>query len=998
MGYYYGGGAAQQHADVEAAAQSLPAKPTQAQIEEAAGKFGADVGRVAARRGQITSKPERTQTKIGAAFAAAEPIRQAERAAAQEVTRLEAIQRTGQLTEAAKQKLESLKPKEVVQPTTQAESQKVTQAEFERIKAQESREKQKALLERMGKTAEFRDTGELIAREEGRKITITPGGLVVETPEAAIVSSPFVAPAARKVIETKAKQEAKLAEARAGVEFRAGYFKTPVVSIKTAIKTGEIKTLSQLKGAISEVELPLYESRQLEAEFIIPLRERTGVGGLKGATESLKALFYDPKSFQAIQKSKSLERRAAGKKGLDFQYLAQLPATQWREVGATVAVGGVFGAVSNIPKVGAILKSKWVGGTLLGAYATTKGIETAYKYKTDQFYRTPTGIAELAISPALEVGSFIAGGQILKAGALGLAKKTATPQRSRLITIQTTKATPPKYVKQLTKFKVKLEPSEAEALKRYATEAGVPEKSIVIDIAKLKPKQLTALKAAIDTGKVKSSFEFEISPTAAQLGIQYGSRPIVKTIQKVSEATKAFQLKVSERYFTGVGKAIKGTKEAQQRSYFRTQETEIALEKEIKLKMKQTGKTAQEIYTDIQARGKVYDQPRSFIKPEPKGKKKGKKPETDPLQESFERFKPQQEGALAQLSQRLGRGQRQQLVFAEQTYQPYEIIKFPSAKSIRLAGALMQIPTKAIYGLGLLSLMPGKTKVAQLTYQAQLTRQEQRLSTSQLTVQSQTLIQGQSQQQQQRQEQLQRQRQQQEQRQEQQQRQEQRQQQQQRQEQIQQQVQEQVQRQEQITKLKVPKLIVPGIPDLTPTKIGTGLAAGLKVPGYHVYIKRKQLKKGKGSYQSRGYEKANDVPLTESGATVMGGEITDRYANRSYQIRKAGQNAKAKYKDYLLETIKQKFRQSKKNPNVFVEKTAFAIDSPEEKQGIPYEAARLRKAGLLDLKKKKQQLTSLIFVKQKVKKQQQLMNLISTKRAGNFLSSNKTGGKKSQWL
>jgi len=145
-------------------------------------------------------------------------------------------------------------------------------------------------------------------------------------------------------------------------------------------------------------------------------------------------------------------------------------------------------------------------------------------------------------------------------------------------------------------------------------------------------------------------------------------------------------------------------------------------------------------------------------------------------------------------------------------------------------------------------------------------------------------------------------------------------------------------------------------------------AKGLTQKGYHAYVKRKQLKKGKGSYESRGYEKVTKKALTKAGATVKAMEILDRYSNRSGYIKRAKQNAQARYKDYLLESLRKKFRTQKKNPNIFVEKTAHAIDSYQEKNEISYESMRLRKTkaillGRIKTAKKKQAVDTLSKIK-----------------------------------
>ena len=136
--------------------------------------------------------------------------------------------------------------------------------------------------------------------------------------------------------------------------------------------------------------------------------------------------------------------------------------------------------------------------------------------------------------------------------------------------------------------------------------------------------------------------------------------------------------------------------------------------------------------------------------------------------------------------------------------------------------------------------------------------------------------------------------------------------------------------------------------------------------GYDVMVKRKQLKKGKGSYKSRGYKKANKEPLSRKAALGLGASITDTYVNRSFTIKKTGKIARRR-RDLVSrwESLKHKFRTQKKNANVYVEKTKHAIDSAEEKAGIPFESARLKKLGLLQTKAKKRRALQLSILTKK---------------------------------
>lgn len=114
--------------------------------------------------------------------------------------------------------------------------------------------------------------------------------------------------------------------------------------------------------------------------------------------------------------------------------------------------------------------------------------------------------------------------------------------------------------------------------------------------------------------------------------------------------------------------------------------------------------------------------------------------------------------------------------------------------------------------------------------------------------------------------------------------------------------------------------------------------------GYDVYVKRRQLKRGKGAYLSRGYQKVNKKPVSKAAAYNRMASIVDKYSNRSGMIKPA-RRLKTPSREKLNIALMRKFRLAKKNLNQLVERSRYAIDSYFEKQDIPYEAARLRRGG-----------------------------------------------------
>lgn len=121
-----------------------------------------------------------------------------------------------------------------------------------------------------------------------------------------------------------------------------------------------------------------------------------------------------------------------------------------------------------------------------------------------------------------------------------------------------------------------------------------------------------------------------------------------------------------------------------------------------------------------------------------------------------------------------------------------------------------------------------------------------------------------------------------------------------------------------------------------------------RVPGYDVLVKK---------YKSKGYHRVNRAPLSKQSALGLGGTITDTFVNRSFKIKstkKSGNIDPNLARGWSV--VRHKYRPSKTNRNIFVEKSQYAIDSAAEKRGIPYKAARLRRAGMIKSKKKRRRI------------------------------------------
>jgi len=128
--------------------------------------------------------------------------------------------------------------------------------------------------------------------------------------------------------------------------------------------------------------------------------------------------------------------------------------------------------------------------------------------------------------------------------------------------------------------------------------------------------------------------------------------------------------------------------------------------------------------------------------------------------------------------------------------------------------------------------------------------------------------------------------------------------------------------------------------------------------GFHVFVKRRKLKVRKGKYRARGYMRVSRKPLPKAQALGLGASIVDKYVNRSFKIRPAKKPPVSKPRLGALWSRKKhkfryKIRKRTKIPGVIVEKSKFAIDSPEERAGIPFKALRMRRAGLIVPRRKR---------------------------------------------
>lgn len=152
-----------------------------------------------------------------------------------------------------------------------------------------------------------------------------------------------------------------------------------------------------------------------------------------------------------------------------------------------------------------------------------------------------------------------------------------------------------------------------------------------------------------------------------------------------------------------------------------------------------------------------------------------------------------------------------------------------------------------------------------------------------------------------------------------------------------------------------PKPRIPKLPAITSESDIKKITKDGKVilQPFTAYVKRKRAKAGKGKFLDKGFVKVADK-ITRKAALGAAMQQADEYTNRSIRVVKTtGTAIKNKRLEKAYERLKNKFRVSKRSPNILVEKSKFAIDSKNEKLGIPLEARRLRKRGELSMPKKR---------------------------------------------
>lgn len=135
-----------------------------------------------------------------------------------------------------------------------------------------------------------------------------------------------------------------------------------------------------------------------------------------------------------------------------------------------------------------------------------------------------------------------------------------------------------------------------------------------------------------------------------------------------------------------------------------------------------------------------------------------------------------------------------------------------------------------------------------------------------------------------------------------------------------------------IGKPKPPEIKIPKIPKPEGQKLKRGgLYAGNKVEGYMGKVKT-----------NKGYVNAHKNPLPYADSFNKTARIVDTYANRSMRIVKSDKKV-TPTGSRINNQLANKFRQSKKVKNTFVEKSKNAIDTYQEKKQITFKGISARR-------------------------------------------------------
>jgi len=225
----------------------------------------------------------------------------------------------------------------------------------------------------------------------------------------------------------------------------------------------------------------------------------------------------------------------------------------------------------------AVLKYAYVGTETInvgfGSYDISKG-------NIDEGTKKITGV----ISRGVGVSVGIVGAKTIQA--IG---KDKLIKKERLINIEKTDKLNKEekdFLKTITKERTK------EEIKYMGELIGTStvKKSALIDINKLKTKQLEKLSKLIKSEKIKSEFELDINPTnTKEVGFSFKGRGAI-----IEQSSKQQQQKFIEAFMRGGRKSAEST---QKRDIIKMKKsTSELLEKKIRSEMQRTGKTAKEIY------------------------------------------------------------------------------------------------------------------------------------------------------------------------------------------------------------------------------------------------------------------------------------------------------------------------------------------------------------------------------------------------------------------
>ena len=493
---------------------------------------------------------------------------------------------------------EQIIAKEVKAKATPAPEKGITQAEIQkRVAEKQTREEQSE--QRIKETQERKERLQPKTPEQKALALTIAQEIVKASPQFEALRARRLAEEKQKFVEVSRPAEVIVGGGKLFIKGRVKKFAPDKRKIIEKPKeappfTGEItEAPSRAKSLLSFV------GREIKAgtgELVTPLIEEFKAFQFAKVKPIIASTRLGPIKIPKLQQSFILSSQQATQ---------QLPATRRLIAGATLITGiGLFApaaaAVASFPLV------------------LVAGLETA---KTSITGEPPT-LSRL-IRTGTQVLVFEAISRASKKIQRVIAKKKATPKQ--IVEFEAREGTiSPKELKAVKKLALEQKP-----LSKVELEAGFKEGVLRVDINKLSEKQILTLIKLQSEGKIESFFELTLkAEPKGQIGL------VIKSKRGVSEFELALRKKVSEAFLKAFEKQARKSRAQRIEASISDTRRQLALEKRIRAEMAKTGKTAKEIFADIQQEQKAIE-----MKPEkPFTKKLSKGAEAPSGADPFGRF------------------------------------------------------------------------------------------------------------------------------------------------------------------------------------------------------------------------------------------------------------------------------------------------------------------------------------------------------------------------